>query len=183
MADYVFGSDSTAYDACYDYDGNSVDCSDPTVNPAATQTFYNYTPHIPTGSFAKGIWQLQQRHILHGVVETYTKQAGATIRASLNRYYADSTSDHKAGLLYENYVLDNVHTTTFGESIFSRATDEIVKSSDYGQPRSRMESYTNNGQVRTSKVIHGAKAFTIYDSYDVLPKIIIRNFAMQEMGF
>lgn len=177
VADYVFGSDSTAYDACYDYDGNSVDCSDPTVNPAATQTFYNYTPHIPTGSFAKGIWQLQQRHILHGVVETYTKQAGATIRASLNRYYADSTSDHKAGLLYENYVLDNVPTTTFGESIFSRATDEIVKSSDYGQPRSRMESYTNNGQVRTSKVIHGAKAFTIYDSYDVLPKIIIRNFA------
>ena len=176
-ADYDFGLDSTAYYACYNYDGNAVDCSDPNVNPAATQTFYNYTPHIPTGSFAKGIWQLQQRHILHGVVETYTKQAGATIKASLNRYYADSTSDHKAGLLHENYVLENVPTTAFTESIYSRASDEIVKSNSYGQPRSRMEFYTPNGQVIKSKVIHGAKSFIKYDSQGVLPICIIKNFS------
>ena len=177
VADFVWGSDSTAYQACYDYDGNSVDCSDPTVNPAATQTLYNYTPHIPTGSFAKGIYQLQKRYIPHGVVESYTKQAGATIRASLNRYYADSTNEHKSGLLYENYVLENIPSATFNFTTFNRSTDELVKSVDYGQPRSRIESYTNNGQVQKSKIVHGAKTFIKYDSQSILPTCTINNYS------
>ena len=97
VADFDFGKDSVCIE----------------TDEFGTCLAYNYTQHEPTDAEAKGIFNLQERHIINAVVESTTKKIGVGnnafyTSAMYQTYYGDSTSNHKKGLPKSSYVAENM---------------------------------------------------------------------------
>lgn len=167
--DFTFGEDSTAYQVCYDYFGNIVDCSDPSVNPDITQTYYNKYDHIPTDIEAKGIWQLQQKKMWATVLETVAKKNTKVVSATYQNFYADSTQYHQAGLGKESYMAQNLPLTTFSELKYNRTTTgESLDRDERYDLRTTIEKYNPLGMPAVVQTRFGSRDSTVYNATNTL---------------
>lgn len=167
--DYTFGYDSTLVQICYDYIGNVVDCSDPSVNPAATITYYSYSDHIPTNSEAKGIWQLQQKNMGNTLIETYAKKNNKIVAASYQNFYDDATGNHQSALEKESYSAENLPIITFTEANYARTIsgENFTKDSNYDL-KVTIEKYNLLGMPTVIQTRFGSRDSTVYDATNTL---------------
>jgi RHS repeat-associated protein len=155
-ADFDFGQDESL--VCTTYDPASGDCLSYTTI---------YTPRVPTDTEAKGIYQLKQKHIINGVVETITKQNGNIIGASYQTY------DDNTALLKESYGLENLPRNVITEVNFTNNTWN--KDIDYDL-KSTVNSYNPIGLPIEIKERFGTTSKIDYDATNTLPIKTYKNF-------
>ncbi len=168
--DFNFGRDSSiSYQVCYDINYIPVDCSSPNVEPTYTETYYNYFPHIPNDSEAKGIYQLQQKKIGAAVIETFAKKNGNVVAASYQNFQETATTEHQSGLEKESYVAENLPITNFTEAIYTRSTtaESFTKDSNYDL-KVTIEKYNPLGMPQVIQTRFGARDSIVYDGTNTL---------------
>lgn len=122
----------------------------------------------PTNIEAKGIYQLQQKHIYTAVIENITRKksfSGSTfiVNATYQSYYDKDSVTFKAGLLKSNYVLENVPRATFIEVSYDAGTSTFTKDADYDL-KTTIDAYTPIGLPKQTSIRFGATAKINYDA-------------------
>jgi RHS repeat-associated protein len=155
-ADFDFGQDSTL--VCIEYDQVTSEC---------ISVGYEYSPHIPTNTEAKGVYTLLQKHILSGVVESITKQNGNITGASYQTYH-DNTALPKQSFGLENIPRPAMTEASFASNTWSKDMDYDLKST--------VISYNPIGLPIEVKERFGATSKIDYDATNTLPIKTYKNF-------
>jgi len=168
VADFSFGMDTllierTCYDSEYGF-------------PYACDTT-EYVIHVPRiGSQMRGVFELQQKHILSPIVESSITNNRYVLNAIYNRYAHINTAG--AGFKYylkESFALENVGSTLFNVRYDRPANDTTYRDSNYHSVID-YQDYSSKGLLKKVKPYGGAIAGTDYDgSFDVLPVRSIKN--------
>jgi RHS repeat-associated protein len=154
-ADFDFGRDSIY--SCLLYDTEILEC---------LFYGYEYSPHIPTNAEAKGVYQLQQKHILSAVVETISKQNGNITGASYQNY------DQTTALPKESFGIENLPRTNLTEVNYNSNT--WTKDTDYDL-KNTVISYNPIGLPIEIKERFGATSKIEYDATNTLPIKTYKN--------
>jgi RHS repeat-associated protein len=122
---------------------------------------------IPTDNEAKGVYQLQQKHIINGVVESIAKQNGNITGASYQSYYDDS------GLPKSSYGIENLPRTSITEVNYSGST--WTKDGDYDL-KNTITAYNPIALPISVTEKYGATSKIDYDATNTLPIKTYKNF-------
>ncbi len=168
IADFSFGLDTTLIErTCYDPEfGTPYNC-DTTV----------YTIHVPKiGSQARGIYELQNKHILSAEVESNAKNNGRITGASYNRF----AQINVGGLgfdyfLKESFALGNIASSGFLNANYNRADNDTIYRDTHYYSIIDYQNYNPLGLPKQAKPFGGAVSGTEYDVSNLLPLRSIQN--------
>jgi RHS repeat-associated protein len=121
----------------------------------------------PSNVEAKGVYQLQQRHIISSVVESISKQNGNIVGATYQNY------DAATGLQKESYSIENLPRPSMAEVNFNAGT--WTKDDDYDLKNS-ITSYNTIGLPTQLNERFGAVSKVDYDATNTLPIKTYKNF-------
>lgn len=129
---------------------------------------FDFPPGTISNIEAKGIQQLQQKHILNAVIENILRKKDFTatsfvVNSSYQSYYDKDSVTFKAGLPKSNYVLENVPRATFTEVSYNASTDTFIKDGAYDL-KTTVDAYTAIGLPIQSSVRFGSTAKVNYDT-------------------
>jgi YD repeat-containing protein len=162
VGDFDFGVDTTLV-TCYDVNGSPYPCS-------------QYTFHVPQiGSQARAIFEMNQRHILSPVIESF----GANGRVANGQYIrfgkisiSNSQFDYYP---IETFNFGGVAGNFFIEMLYNRQlNDTIIKDYRFYPVASTLD-FTRYGVAKKIKPFGGAMIETVFDSDAVLPLQSIIN--------
>ncbi len=168
VADFNFGMDTLLIErTCYDPEYGFPYACDTT----------EYTIHVPRiGSQMRGVYQLQQKHILTPIVETSNTNNGYVLAAQYNRYAQINTAG--TGFKYylkESFELDGVGSTLYNARYDRPTSDTTYKDANY-HSAIEYQDYNTKGLLKKAKPFGGAVSGTDYESsFDVLPVRSIQN--------
>jgi RHS repeat-associated protein len=122
---------------------------------------------VPTDLEAKGVYQLKQKHIINGVVESIAKQNGNIIGGSYQSYYDDTA------LPKSSFGLENLPRTSITEVNYTGNT--WTKEGDYDL-KNTVTAYNAIALPITINEKYGATSKIDYDGTNTLPIKTYKNF-------
>lgn len=172
VADFTFGLDTLLIErTCYDPEFG-------TPYPCDTTEYVIHTPKI--GSQARGIYEMQTKHILAAEVETWAKNNGRIIGANYNRFGrvnigGTSPSTGFDYFLKESFALSGIATTGFPDVYYSRASNDTIYRDNRYYSVIDYQNYNALGLPKQIKPFGGAVSGTDYDASNLLPLRSIQN--------
>jgi hypothetical protein len=172
VADFSFGLDTLLIErTCYDPEFG-------TPYPCDTT---EYIIHVPrTGSQARGIYEMQTKHILAAEVETWAKNNGRIVGANYNRFGRVNVGGGTPPegfdyFLKESFALNGIASNTFYDANYNRANNDTLYRDNRYYSVIDYQNYNPLGLPKQIKPFGGAVSGTDYDASNLLPLRSIQN--------
>lgn len=171
VADFSFGLDTLLIErTCYDPEFG-------TPYPCDTTEYVIHAPKI--GSQARGIYEMQTKHILAAEVETWAKNNGRIIGANYNRFGRNIGGGMPPEgfdyFLKESFASTGIATTGFPDAYYNRANNDTIYRDNRYYSVIDYQNYNPLGLPKQIKPFGGAVSGTDYDASNLLPLRSIQN--------
>ena len=173
VADFSFGLDTLLIErTCYDPEFG-------TPYPCDTTEYVIHAPKI--GSQARGIYEMQTKHILGAEVETWANNNGRIVGANYNRFgrvNVGGGTPPETGFDYflkESFALSGIATTGFPDAYYNRANNDTIYRDNRYYSVIDYKNYNVLGLPKQVKPFGGAVSGIDYDVSNLLPLRSIQN--------
>lgn len=168
VADFSFGLDTILIErTCYDPEFG-------TPYPCDTTEYVIHAPKI--GSQARGIYEMQTKHILAAEVETWAKNNGRIVGANYNRFGPVNVGGTGFNyFLKENFALNGIASNTLIDVDYKRADNDTIYRDNRYYSVIDYQNYNPLGLPKQVKPFGGAVSGTDYDASNLLPLRSIQN--------
>lgn len=172
VADFSFGLDTLLIErTCYDPEFG-------TPYPCDTTEYVIHAPKI--GSQARGIYEMQTKHILGAEVETWASNNGRILGANYNRFGRVNVGGGTPPegfdyFLKESFALSGIATTGFPDAYYNRANNDTIFRDNRYYSVIDYQNYNPLGLPKQVKPFGGAVSGIDYDVSNLLPLRSIQN--------